>query len=317
MMEANNPNGMAYSLNTNKQLGKRTRTVKEDLSYQEFRKLISPGKPPYRILLIGEAGVGKTTFLAKLANDWRTGKDFEDIELLFRVPFREAERTEIFGDIVGKYLSDASRPGKRLDEYVRKNQNKVMILLDGMDECAGDIKDCRALFDIMRGEKYKECVVIITSRPRSDDQISRLETFRKFTRISVEGFDEASITEYVSKFFQGSEGLGEDLQQFLSHDRERHGVFSTVMAPFPIYLAMLCHLWQHASARNEFMTLETVSQLTNLMIHKIKEHFVLKDANVHEDDFEDRMWQVSACLTNVGKVCLSRKEWFFVQATGV
>ena len=291
-----------------KQLGKRKLTVKEDLSYQEFRKLISPGKPPYRILLIGEAGVGKTTFLAKLANDWRTGIDFNDIELLFCVPFREADKTEIFGDIVSKYLSDASRPGKRLDEHVRKNQNKVMILLDGLDEFNGDIKDCRALFDIMRGEKYKECVVIVSTRPRSDNQISRLETFQKFTRISVEGFNEASINEYVGKFFQDSEDLGEDLQQFLSLDRERNGVFSTVMAPFPIYLAMLCHLWQHASARKEFMTLETVSQLTNLMIHTIKEHFVLKDANVHEYDFEDHIKQLSICLANVGKLAFPERN---------
>ena len=90
---------------------RRARKQKLYLPDEQFRKLISPGKPPYRILLVGEAGVGKTTFLAKLANDWMNGRDFNDIELLFRIPLREAEKTETFGDIVQKYLSDTAAYG--------------------------------------------------------------------------------------------------------------------------------------------------------------------------------------------------------------
>ena len=118
---------------------RRAKKQKVHLPDDEFRKLSSPGQPPYRILLVGEAGVGKTTFLAKLANDWMNGRDFKDIELLFRISLREAEKTEIFGDIVQKYISDRATYGARLDEYVKANQHKAMLLLDGLDEFNSDI----------------------------------------------------------------------------------------------------------------------------------------------------------------------------------
>ena len=97
-----------------------------------------------------------------------TGVDFKDIALLFRIPLREAQRTNQFGIIVQKYLSDATIYGARLDEYVRTHQSKVMLLLDGLDEFEGDITgvaENNVLAQIMGGDKFKECVVVMTTRP--------------------------------------------------------------------------------------------------------------------------------------------------------
>ena len=89
-----------------------TNVKKEELSDEEFYRLITPGELPYRILIAGEAGVGKTTFLAKLTNDWKAGKCFKDIKLLFRIPLREAQTSTVFGEVVQKYLSDANIYGR-------------------------------------------------------------------------------------------------------------------------------------------------------------------------------------------------------------
>ena len=95
-----------------------------------------------------------------------TSVDFKDIDILFHIPLREAERTNQFGNVVQKYLSDATIYGERLDEYVRTHQNKVMLLLDGLDEFEGDITgvgENNVLAQIMGGDKFKECVVIINN----------------------------------------------------------------------------------------------------------------------------------------------------------
>ena len=213
----------------------------------EFRKLVSPGKRPYRIMLVGEAGVGKTTFLAKLANDWKLGREFQEIKLLFHIPLRKAKKANIFGNIVQEYLSERRTYGERLDNYINKNQNKVMLLLDGLNEFQGEITgniSNDVLAKIMGGKKYKECVVIITTRPWRADKIMDLHFTTRFTSVSVEGFTKESMYEYAEKFFHSSQAVAESLKLFLADDNEQCGIFSTIMAPFPIFMAMLCHVWE-------------------------------------------------------------------------
>ena len=287
--------------------GKRARKQKQHLPDDEFRKLIKPGQPPYRILLVGEAGVGKTTFLAKLANDWMTGVDFKDIELLFRIPLREAERTNQFGNIVQKYLSDATIYGERLDEYVRTHQSKVMLLLDGLDEFGGDITgvaEKNVLAQIMGGDKFKECVVVITTRPwRVDTILNNPKLEEKFTFVTVEGFAEDNMKEYAGKFFHADQSMATSLQQFLEEDKEKGGVFSTLMAPFPIFLAMLCHVWKNDSTRKEAMKLETISQLMNLMAYVLKEHYALKaDDSEYGEVYKKHIQNATKSFSEVGNV---------------
>ena len=285
----------------------RARKQKLHLPDDEFRKLITPGQPPYRVLLVGEAGVGKTTFLAKLANDWMNGTDFQDIELLFRIPLREAEKRETFSDIVQKYISDTVDYGPRLDEYIKTNQHRAMLLLDGLDEFDGDITgnaDNDVLAKIMGGDKYKECVVIITTRPWRADKILDLPHFEKrFTFVSVEGFAKENMEEYAAKFFHSDPEMAASLKQFLAEDNERGGVFSTIMAPFPIFLAMLCHVWKNEASRKKAMKLQTVSQLTNLMVHVLKEHYALKaDASGHGNLYDEHIQKATISLPEIGNV---------------
>ena len=287
--------------------GQRARKQKQHLPDDEFRTLIQPGQPPYRILLVGEAGVGKTTFLAKLANDWMTGVDFKDIELLFRIPLREADRTDHFGNIVQKYLSDATIYGERIDEYVRTHQSKVMLLLDGLDEFEGGITgvcENNVLAKIMGGDKFKECVVVITTRPwRADNILNNPKLEEKFTFVTVEGFAEENMKEYAGKFFHADQSMATSLQQFLEDDQEKGGVFSTLMAPFPIFLAMLCHVWKNDSSRKEAMKLETVSQLMNLMAYVLKEHYALKaDDSEYGDVYKKHIQNATSSFSEVGNV---------------
>ena len=287
--------------------GKRARKQKQHLPDDEFRRLIFPGQPPYRILLVGEAGVGKTTFLAKLSNDWMTGVDFNNIELLFRIPLREAERANQFGNVVQKYLSDATIYGERLDEYVRTHQSKVMLLLDGLDEFDGDITgvgENNVLAQIMGGDKFKECVVVITTRPwRADKILNNSKLEEKFTFVTVEGFAEDNMKEYAGKFFHADKSMATSLQQFLEDDKEKGGVFSTLMAPFPIFLAMLCHVWKNDSTRKEAMKLETVSQLMNLMAYVLKGHYALKaDESEYGEVYKKRIQNATKSFSEVGNV---------------
>ena len=97
--------------------------------------------------------------------------------------------------------------------------------------------------------------------------------------------------------------MATSLQQFLEEDNERGGVFSTIMAPFPIFLAMLCHVWKNESTRKKAMKLQTVSQLTNLMVYVLKEHFALKiDKSGQGELYVECIRNASASFAEVGNV---------------
>ena len=283
--------------------------TKENLSNERFYDIITPGEPNenenrnYRILIAGEAGVGKTTFLSKLTNDWKTGKYFQNIKLLFRIPLREAEKSECFGNVVQKYLSDVNIYGTSLDEYIRTHQGKVMLLLDGLDEFCGEItenENDNVLSQIMAGEKFKECIVIIATRLWRADKISNIRDFqKKFTFISIEGFAEKDQQVYTDKFFQDDKEKAESIKHFLKRDGENDGFISKVIAPCPIYMAMLCHMWQDVSARKEVARLETVSEFLNLMGDTLKMHYQMKKNKLR---MVERNEKARNCFINVGKV---------------
>ncbi|XP_030840835.1 NACHT, LRR and PYD domains-containing protein 3-like [Strongylocentrotus purpuratus] len=279
---------------------------KKPLPDEEFRGLITPGQPPYRILVIGEAGVGKTTFLAKLAHDWREGKDLKNIQLLFRIPLTEAAREQTFGEVVQDNLSDEIEYGSRIGEHVKRNQSRALLLLDGLDELGVDIRERDSqneFVQIMRGEKYKRTVVVITTRPWRADQILGDEKLRKlFTYVTIEGFDQDKTIDYVRKFFIDEEESADSLVEFLEDDRSDEGVFSTFMASFPIYLAMLCHMWRYKERRDNVMKLQTVSQLLDLMAQTLKDHYASKDGDTSEERYQECRQEVARCFKDVGGI---------------
>ena len=130
---------------------------------------------------------------------------------------------------------------------------------------------------------------------------SKLE--EKFTFVTVEGFAEDNMKEYAGKFFHADPTMATSLQQFLKDDKEKGGVFSTLMAPFPIFLAMLCHVWKNDSTRKEAMKLETVSQLMNLMAYVLKGHYALKaDDSEYGEVYKKRIQNATKSFSEVGNL---------------
>ncbi|XP_063971375.1 uncharacterized protein LOC135158040 [Lytechinus pictus] len=110
------------------------------LEYKNLFNLKVNGIFPKRIMVQGEAGAGKTTFLAKIAWDWiNDSPDLSKFVWVLIIPLREAKRYTI-GQIVKSYLSK-DNPAKacQITEYIRSNPEKVFIACDGLDEFSGKV----------------------------------------------------------------------------------------------------------------------------------------------------------------------------------
>ncbi|XP_063971342.1 uncharacterized protein LOC135158027 isoform X2 [Lytechinus pictus] len=123
---------------TNLFLEKEKRKERSQLEYKDLFNLRINGVFPKRIMIQGEAGAGKTTFLAKIAWDWiNDSQDLSQFVWVLIIPLRESKRYTI-GQIVKSYLSK-DNPAKacQITEYIRSNPEKVFIACDGLDELSG------------------------------------------------------------------------------------------------------------------------------------------------------------------------------------
>ncbi|XP_063971332.1 uncharacterized protein LOC129283096 isoform X2 [Lytechinus pictus] len=123
---------------TNLFLEEEKRKKRSQLEYKDLFNLKVNGIFPKRIMVQGEAGAGKTTFLAKIAWDWiNDSPDLSKFVWVLIILLREAKRYTI-GQIVKSYLSK-DNPAKacQITEYIRSNPEKVFIACDGLDELSG------------------------------------------------------------------------------------------------------------------------------------------------------------------------------------
>ena len=92
--------------------------------------------------MYGRPGIGKSTFTQKVAVDWANGrkKILEKFNLLLLIRLRDVcGISDLCTMLKTAELLSADDPMavNNLYEYVRQNQEKVLLILDGYDEYSG------------------------------------------------------------------------------------------------------------------------------------------------------------------------------------
>ena len=276
----------------------------KSISYDGLFALITNENEKSRVALLGEAGVGKTTLLIKIANDWAKGECLKHIDLLFFVSLRKIQQCTHFAEITKSLVSDGLKLDvKKVDEYILTNQRKVLLLLDGLDEYKEDITISNtndALVDIMRGDKLKRAPVLLTTRPWRAEQITSTELINtKYIQIRVEGFRKHDVKDYIKKFFKEDMESAESLKQFTTEE----SLVAQTMAPYPIFCCMLCHMWKwiNKSDRERVKKLETFSQLIQEMINALVEQYASK-LKVAGESLKQCQTRCKECFERIGKV---------------
>ncbi|XP_072181377.1 uncharacterized protein [Diadema setosum] len=250
------------------------------ITYEDLLTNDDIGNLSKRLLIQGEGGVGKTTLCAKIAWDWCQEKILQDLDMVIVIPLRDVTVEKTIGGIVERYLSDSNEAtSAQIDDYISTNLNKVLLIFDGFDEFSGKIKgkSSSEVIRILGLEQYESCKVIVTSRPWRTDEFRLYKSLAMaYTFISVEGFNKENLSEYIRKYFRirDRDALAETLLNFM----DENDVLRNNMAPFPIFCAMLCLMWNDVSEerRKELQKLQTFSEIFREMITSLKEHYAAK-----------------------------------------
>ena len=242
-----------------------------------------------RILVYGRPGIGKSTFTQKVAVDWANGrkKILEKFNLLLLIRLRDVcGISDLCTMLKTAELLSADDPMavNNLCEYVRQNQEKVLLILDGYDEYSGGKSSL--IHQIWRGSQLRDCCVMITTRPVKEDEL-RVPSHAQF---ELNGFDSwEQKKQFASKILPDEEDVEGLLEYLRKHDLEE-------MAEIPLLLLMLCLLWKKKKPQLPTSRAEIYVEF----IQTLLDHMAIKDSdNVATDKSIDEYQEE---LSKIGKL---------------
>ena len=199
------------------------------------------------VLIEGSPGIGKTTFCLKISYDWTNEKIPNDFcfpvfELVLLLKCRDIHE-DIMEAISEQLLPEDTdeKVRKEIMDYIKDihNQEKILIVLDGLDELP---KTAETHVDkLMYRRILPFCYVLATSRQERGIVVRQKVDFDIL--LQIEGFTNQDAFEYIRKHFShsGWENLskGERLIEAIQENSFLHALPNN-----PLNLLLLCVVFE-------------------------------------------------------------------------
>ena len=239
---------------------------------------------PKRILVSGLPGIGKSTFSKKTAFDWsqQEKRILLKFDLVLLIKLRDVCNMKDIRDVLkaSKLLaSDGVVAVDNVYDYIRRNQEEVLLILDGYDEynCAGEQSPVR---DIWESNLLRDCHVIMTTRQSKVDKL-RCPSHVQF---EIKGFkSEDQVKAFARKFLKDKKTVDEFVKDLRDKDLED-------IAKIPLLLLMLCLLWKGNHQRG---LPKSKAGIYTDFIQTLLNHLIEKDADSRQvrkvDDYKEEL----------------------------
>ncbi|XP_052472445.1 NLR family CARD domain-containing protein 3 isoform X12 [Carassius gibelio] len=268
-----------------------------------FRALPGQDKPIRTVLTKGVAGIGKTVSVQKFILDWAEGKENQDVQLIFPLPFRELnlmkDKTLSHSDLVQVFFPEIKQMEISSDEY------KVLFIFDGLDECRlpldfqSDVRLCDVsesvsvdvlLTNLIVGNLLPSALIWITSRPAAADLVPS-ECVHRVTE--VRGFNDPQKEEYFRKRVS-DQSLAE---RIISHLKSSRSLF--IMCHIPVFC------WISAAVLEKMLSRAESGEIPKTLT-QMYTHFLILQTNIkHEKDYEKKVTDEDMIL-KLGKLAFQQ-----------
>ena len=235
-----------------------------------------------RYLILGRAGIGKSTLLQYLTYQWAHNAWAQQFEWMFWIKLRNiipqhySSRTLEWIDIVIRESFDYSfntAEKQHLKDLLTPliAQGKVLWLLDGYDEIAAKLNQLEyAALKPAVEELIAMPWLILTSRPEAMMQDRSFDQ-----RLEIIGFTNTDIEQYIARYFERDAESGQRLLGFLRKNPSLWGV-----AHIPINLQLLCHSWREKPLVADI----NLTQLYQSLVNRLLQRYAQKQGLLVGDD---------------------------------
>ena len=227
-----------------------------------------------RVVLLGEAGAGKTTFSKHLTDIWcesSTHPQFADVSVLeqfhyfFYVSCRFAKKEESILDMIANQLFDDEKMLKVAIHVLKNHPEDCFILIDGADEWEGSPTSATG----RRGDKaglpdmtgVADSVILITSRPWRFYALSK-KTQDIFTRLKINGIK--GIGELTYRILEQLEDPDprQSSSKFLRQVREKD---MYELMKIPLILLIALRSWVDDHSLHKSMCINYINMLQSFI----------------------------------------------------
>ncbi|XP_066577335.1 NACHT, LRR and PYD domains-containing protein 3 isoform X1 [Amia ocellicauda] len=221
-------------------------TNRSEVSLDDFFHPDQDLHQPKSLILLGVAGVGKTTLVQKLMVDWARGRLYpEHFDFVFCVKCRELNLLPGKQSLVDLLLLNYSHLDSSIGEIL-KRPDKILFVVDGFDEFRFSIGQplhelCRKtdepsavdnlLASLLRRRLLPEACLILTTRPSA---LEHLKDMKPDGCFEIMGFPEEHREEYFQRFFTDETVAAQAFQ----HIQENEVVYT--MCYIPVFCWIVC-----------------------------------------------------------------------------
>ena len=201
---------------------------------------VEKGKKPVRKLIVeGNAGVGKTTLCTMLTEEWAEGKIFTNFNCVLLLPLRErsVSTATTLPQLFKLFHSSERIRTSVIEELEEREGEGVLIIADGWDELDQENRsDSSFLFTFLFGNTFPFLSILLTSRPSASADLHDLPTVNRL--VEVVGFNEENVKQYIESEFEECPEKASSLIEQLENNPVIQSVCSV-----PLNCAIICYLW--------------------------------------------------------------------------
>uniref|UniRef100_A0A8C1MMP5 Si:ch211-191a16.5 n=1 Tax=Cyprinus carpio TaxID=7962 RepID=A0A8C1MMP5_CYPCA len=270
-----------------------------------FRALPGQDKPIRTVLTKGVAGIGKTVSVQKFILDWAEGKENQDVQLIFPLPFREInlmkDKTLSLSDLLQLFFPETKEIDIFSDKY------KVLFIFDGLDECRlsldfqSDVRLCDVsesvsvdvlLTNLIVGNLLPSALIWITSRPAAADLVPS-ECVHRVTE--VRGFNDPQKEEYFRKRIS-DQSLAD---RIISHLKSSRSLF--IMCHIPVFC------WISAAVLEKMLSRAESGEIPKTLT-QMYTHFLMAQINIKDTKYNEKKSKDKDMILKLGKLAYEQLE---------
>ena len=267
-------------------------------------------------IIEGSPGIGKTTFCLKLAYDWAnqssSAASFPEFELVLLLKCRDIDgdlTQAITEQLFAKNMSKDDREELLLFLEDIENQERVLIILDGLDELAEKSK--HYVDDLLHRKRWAFCYVLATTRQERGIEVRKEPEFVFNLFLQIKGFSEEDSFEYIRRHFKTASPEHSSKGEKLIEEIKENALLQDLQTN-PLNLLLLCvvyedHEGELPSSRTDLYHVIVVCLLRRYCAkHNVK-------ANKNDSDLETQFERDIRCLGKLAWNCLLNDRHSFFE----